>query len=454
MFPQELDTILMEAIPIIHRFLRRIGSYPFQNDPGKLLTPRILSAGIFRSFDFCEFDDRNITYDSQNRLYFQSMASMPSKKPDQDKCLRDEADDEDLIHALAVIRGARRKPGAPKVRIRGPVQPPPSNFRPPWSRNMEQLVPTCEFRAFLRLMVVLNLYDTGIDAREFASYRPQTEGVTDCLLAAFRPGPNGISWDGFGQVVHEFVFPSLFIGLHRLFDPLVYKESSSQDKYPSLMEEIQTVLKTAFIPSLRDVPSLGSICTLPILSQLGIILPHELPLRGLFLELSVRHDQINPEEIKARIDKMEVLTVFLVSGNSPTGQVKFGFFHANHNLHGDLDIFANTLLFQLEPIHRVFYLPCLKTRDFSIQAHSDDNEKSESALMASVSWKRERKDHIKSTTAMIDWLALEQDAMSLVVSEDGLGRFTVQTEEHTIEERFSVDAVELLGCVHPAFVES
>lgn len=101
------------------------------------------------------------------------------------------------------------------------------------------------------------------------------------------------------------------------------------------------------------------------------------------------------------------------------------------------------LLIQLEPIHRVFRIPSSKPRDFSIQAHSDDTEKP--IFTASVAWKR---DPPTSETAMIDWLALEHDRMSLTVSE-GLGRFTVQTEGYSIEEQCSVDEIELLGCAPP-----
>lgn len=88
------------------------------------------------------------------------------------------------------------------------------------------------------------------------------------------------------------------------------------------MEEIQILLKGSCVPSgAREVPSPSYIFNLPILSQLGIILSHDFPLRGLFLDSTIKHDQINPKEVKSRMDKMEVLTVFLVSGNTPGGQV-------------------------------------------------------------------------------------------------------------------------------------
>lgn len=66
-------------------------------------------------------------------------------------------------------------------------------------------------------MVVLNLYDTGIEAREFTAYAPQTEKVRDWLLAVFQPGPNGISWGVFGRVFREMArIPSFYVYFYML----------------------------------------------------------------------------------------------------------------------------------------------------------------------------------------------------------------------------------------------
>lgn len=132
------------------------------------------------------------------RFCFQSLASLTPRK--RDKSLRDEADDEDLINVLSSSRGKRREPGNPKVLIRGPEPPPPSHFPSSWSSDMDQLIPIDEFQYILHLMVVLNLYNIGFEAEDFTIYIPQVEKVTDCLLAAFKAGSNGISWDSFSQV--------------------------------------------------------------------------------------------------------------------------------------------------------------------------------------------------------------------------------------------------------------
>lgn len=194
-FPLELAAILLEAAPIIHRSLLRLGSFPYQNDPEELLTQRVLCTAVIlfpRVLGDVDSD--------QGRICFQSMASMASESVSRDESLREEADDHDLIKVLSRMRGRRRHPDHPKVMIRGPGQPPPLQFPSSWSRDLNQFIPTEEFRSFLRLMVVSNLFSSGIEAQDFATSIPQTEEVTDCLLAAFQAGPNGISWDAFNQV--------------------------------------------------------------------------------------------------------------------------------------------------------------------------------------------------------------------------------------------------------------
>lgn len=60
-----------------------------------------------------------------------------------------------------------------------------------------------EFKPLLHLMVVFNLYSIGLEAEDFTTCIPQVEKVTDCLLAAFQAGPNGISWDEFNKVLTD-----------------------------------------------------------------------------------------------------------------------------------------------------------------------------------------------------------------------------------------------------------
>ena len=200
-FPLELAAILLEAVPLIHRSLLRLGSFPYQNDPEELLTLRVLRTAVILVSGFVGDVDSAYFSSEEGRVCFQSMASLAPEKVSWDESLREEADDYDLIKVLSGMRGRRRHPEQPKVMIRGPEQPPPSQFPSSWSRDLNQFIPTNEFRSFLRTMVVLNLFSSGIDAQDFTTSIPQTEEVTGCLLAAFQAGPNGISWDAFGRAM-------------------------------------------------------------------------------------------------------------------------------------------------------------------------------------------------------------------------------------------------------------
>lgn len=472
--PQELETTIIEAVPIIHRYLRRIGSYPYQNDPEDFLTVRVLEVGIFRSFWYKSNDYNDRTYNSKERIQFQSMASLPPNPPEQGSCLRDEADDRDLIDALNATRGRRRFSDEMKIIYRGPKPPPPSHFRPCWSQNMDQVIPTHQFRALLRVMVVLGLCDTGIGAHEFIAYGAQTESVTDCLLASFHPGPDCISWPGFGQAYSQISY-SLQNAFHRIFDPSMDTSLSESEAQPEKtrtrsIEEIQTILKKANVASSRQAPTPSKIYNLPILSQLETILSDEISLSGLYLEQSIRHDQINAEELKTRMEKTQtqLFTILLVQGSSTSTSatatatataprsVKFGFFYPNPEecIDRNYDNFVNPHFFQLQPIHRVFEPPHTETWDISIEAkamaHAQTQARPDSkkpTFSASVSWKHF--DDPRSRTAMVDWLAQECELMGLEVGEDGSGSFTVQTEEYRVEERFTIDAVEVLGCEVP-----
>ena len=187
--------MLLDAVPSIYRFLLRLGSFPYQNDPEELPTQSVLCTAVILLSRFVGDVDNAYFSTDEGRICFQCMASMASESISRDESLREEADDHDLINVLSRMRGRRRHPDHPKVMIRGPEQPPPLQFPSSWSRDLNQFIPTDEFRSFLRLMVVSNLFSSGIEAQDFATSIPQTEEVTDCTLAAFQAGPTGISWN-------------------------------------------------------------------------------------------------------------------------------------------------------------------------------------------------------------------------------------------------------------------
>ena len=207
---------------------------------------------------------------------------------------------------------------------------------------------------------------------------------------------------------------------------------------------MQTFLRESFTPSAhRGAPSSGSIINLPILSQLGIMLPRYLLLEGVSVDWTANIDQLDLGEMKNHINKTPPM-VLLVSGSSQDQRVKFGLFYPR----GSVGPEEKPCIFQLEPVHRAFWTPSSK-ENVSIQVDLDENKKS--SLVASISWKRES---YGENSALNDKLAIEDNTMSLVASEEGFGHFTVREKYPKIDEHFRADVVELLKCDHQrVFVE-
>lgn len=208
---------------------------------------------------------------------------------------------------------------------------------------------------------------------------------------------------------------------------------------------MQAFLRESFTPSVqRETPSSGSIFSLPILSQLGIMLPRYLLLEGVSVDWTAQINQLDLGKMKDHINQTPPM-VFLVSGSSQDRKVKFGLFYPK----GCVDPEEKPCIFQLEPVHRALWTPSSK-ENVSIQVDLDENKNP--LLAASITWKR---GPYGESSASDDRLAIEHDMMSLVVSEEGSGRFTVQREKHPkIDEQFRVDVVELLKCDHQrVFVE-
>lgn len=85
-------------------------------------------------------------------------------------------------------------------------QYPSSHFPSPWASDVDQIIPVGEFRSFLRLMLVLSLFSSGIDVGCFSKCLPQVERATDCLLAVFQPSSNhGIPWEQFVHAAEDDV---------------------------------------------------------------------------------------------------------------------------------------------------------------------------------------------------------------------------------------------------------
>ena len=198
--PTEITPYLTDAIPILHRTLLRMGSFPYQNnpDPEKLLVLETLRTACIlfsrEPEDLAGNSDLLI-------IMFQSMAGLGPRRAQEDGRPRDEDDDDHLKQALWMVRNRARDPNNPRVMISGPENPPPSHFPSSWSKDFDQSIPTGDFRSFLRLMTVLNLYHGGANVSNLSVQ--QIEEVTSCMLAAFQPSTAGITWNNFSQVIEN-----------------------------------------------------------------------------------------------------------------------------------------------------------------------------------------------------------------------------------------------------------
>lgn len=205
---------------------------------------------------------------------------------------------------------------------------------------------------------------------------------------------------------------------------------------------MRKVLKVSSKPSVhREVTLPGHIFDLPILSQLGILLPRYLVCYGISVDWTVKNDKIHLGKLENHITEKPPI-VLLVSGSSQGQKVIFGLLYPKGSTVEETEPY----LFQLEPVHRVFSAPYLYRHNLSIQVYSDDDKKP--TLEAAIIWGK-----ISQSSAMVDRPAAGNNIMSLAVSEEGFGHFIVDRDSFPrIEERFSVDAIELLKCDHQKII--
>lgn len=138
----ELRPVLMGAVPIMHRCLLRLGSYPYQNDPEEFLTHDVLRTAIFLVYHAWEEIRAGYLDDHTRAIIYQSMARIDQEKIQKKKqALRGADDDEDLENILDLLANKRRHPDNPKAMIRGPSHPPAAHFPSSWSADFNQTIP-------------------------------------------------------------------------------------------------------------------------------------------------------------------------------------------------------------------------------------------------------------------------------------------------------------------------
>lgn len=215
-FPPELAPALLDAIPILHRFLLRLGSFPYQNDPDKLLTLNVLRMAVILllkndAYRWSTDQEGRVSnsdpwFDKFRVVVFQSMTSLEnlSESSPDPKRQRGEEDDLHLQEVLDCINSSNywRDPEYPKWVVDGPKYP-VSLYSSSWSKDLHRLIPMDEFRSLLRLLVVSQLYRGGIDVQQSLTCLPRLENITDCMIAAFKEenDTSGIPWEVFDQVV-------------------------------------------------------------------------------------------------------------------------------------------------------------------------------------------------------------------------------------------------------------
>ena len=207
-FPSDIIPFLVVAIPILHQTLLRIGSFPYQNDPKKLLVLGVLrTACILFSHEPVNLAEGHPFL----VIIFQSMAGLDPGKAQvhTNPKPRDEDDDYHLNEAFSMAKDRFRVPDNPSVWLPGLENPPSSHFPSSWSKNFDQSIPTLEFRSFLRLVIFLNMYHSHMETGNIASLHLQVEKVTKCMLAAFQPSAAGVIWNHMVRLSTSFPFPLL-----------------------------------------------------------------------------------------------------------------------------------------------------------------------------------------------------------------------------------------------------
>lgn len=174
----------MDAVPIMHRCLLCLGSYPYQNDPEEFLTHDVLRTAILLVYHAWEEIRSGYLDDRTRAIIYHSMARINQEEIQKEKqASRSADDDEDLENVLDLLANKRRHPDNPKAMIRGPSHPPAAHFSSSWSADFNQTIPAQEFRSFIRLMLVL--YPDHIDVDKIAMTLTEVEIIIDCILEAF-----------------------------------------------------------------------------------------------------------------------------------------------------------------------------------------------------------------------------------------------------------------------------
>ena len=280
-------------------------------------------------------------------------------------------------------------------------------------------------------MLFLSLDSTGFDISGLAAWSHKAEEVVDCMLAAFRPDPEGISWDHFvgaladmvcgsypcavtGVSVANLLQKTLLRGYAPLLGPLLWNELLEDNAVPSDMSQALQKLHVRF--ARRKVLLSAYILNPPILSQLDIMLP-PIILQNICISWSTRDNHTDFGSLESHIQKQTVPTILLISGRNQNQQrILFGIFDSKR--HVTYGIFKKPFIFQMAPLHRTYRPLPSETDDPVVLGHNED--------------------------PTLDILRYQSGNACLFFSESS-GHFSVW-DDPALDEEFHVNAVELYQC--------
>ncbi|KAL9073649.1 MAG: hypothetical protein Q9157_004659 [Trypethelium eluteriae] len=231
------------------------------------------------------------------------------------------------------------------------------------SRSFDRLIPKDEFRAILKLSIASQLYLSGngpeVLALSGAALDNSTENIFNAFIEAHRiPTPTGICWKAFDKV-NKTSTPHIFLALIRLIAPFVLDKGLSPEQFQTLTRaEALSEVRKAFAVSVEyAAPKPGSILNLSILAQLATFLPVQLPLEIASVLVTKKGNDLDLLAIERSICSRSQPLLLLASGYLKetistgahnNGHVCFGVYFPDNPRH-------YACLFELEPIHRVFW---------------------------------------------------------------------------------------------------
>ena len=377
-FPEPSTQLVREAGPTLYRLLLRVGSYPYHQDPSKKLDLSTLRTATVILLRNDEYRVRYIGGDEEKnecaarlrarylRLLFQALAPTPDLNTDE----MGESDDEDVVEALRVISQRRilRHPTNPKIGTPAPEAPRPSSLPSSHARMLDGQLSGVDLQVLLRLFLACQLYWGGSGPEHvIASPSGGFNRAADSLYTAFELDPEGnCGWRSLERAMAKQK-TGLYMAMLRILDPLIKRpETIDPTAFASLPRaEATNLLRSNYQSAESRFPAPGAILTLPLLSQLAMFLPEDLPIdeAKLLFSTTKRREQKMPHFIKAHLDDPSAASLLLISAKtnrgppaSPTGTstVCGVYLPSSPDPASRSGAASRPIIFQCEPEHRIW----------------------------------------------------------------------------------------------------